>query len=469
MFTTSVALGIISVGIGSFNTNTPESLYRTVLPSVFTVRATKSDGSVSIGSGFLALKDRVGVTAQHVIDGARKVVILFDNGKEYESVGLIAQDSESDIALLRVANTGRRVLPVVEKGNLPIGKRIFTVGAARGLSFSLSEGLISQYRSIAGRSYYQMTMPVNPGNSGGPILDDEGRVAGVVVLKLKDTEGVSFSLASESLQALYRVSDITQFTPWATAWRNKPSLPPMVPVEVSPSADRQLTLDWFQDLCASLLDWEISDQRSHSKPASFDDLELAERCVTRVRQILLDDRSVILARRELAVRTEIIALREELYEKYTAYRGFVRALLLSQFEQANGLSKEYQARSDSLRRRLTILKITLAAACDMPTDSFADSLHGVAAPALTYPRIGSIWPDPLEGTSATILLSEYTDSLIRPGVRVVGIRADGHPAFTKVNSWVDIQKFLLKYRPVQAEIEFVSRAGKQTGAVNIEN
>lgn len=193
-----------------------EDIYKSALPSVMTLRVTKSDSSQSLGTGFLALKDGFVVTAWHVVKDAKFVKAVFSNGEEFECSGLIDKDEKRDVALIRIKQFGRPKLELSE-GDPSIGSKAYVLGAPQGLEFSFSDGIVSQEQVFAGVKYLQYTSPTSQGNSGGPVLDAKGKVMGVVSWGLIKGQNLNFAVPAVYVKGL----DQTLST---TAWEAvKPS------------------------------------------------------------------------------------------------------------------------------------------------------------------------------------------------------------------------------------------------------
>ncbi len=138
---------------------------------------------IGLGSGFIIDPNGTIVTNFHVIEGADEITVVLDDGTELDAE-LVAVDDKTDIAVLRV-EAGRR-LPTVAWGDsstVKVGDWAVAIGNPFGLGASVSVGVISaKGRSInAGPydDYFQIDAPINRGNSGGPLFDQQGRVIGV--------------------------------------------------------------------------------------------------------------------------------------------------------------------------------------------------------------------------------------------------------------------------------------------------
>jgi serine protease Do len=119
-------------------------------------------GKHFVGSAFLAVGDGVAVTAWHVVHDARRVEARFSDDQRVKVVGLVDKDEKLDLALVKLAPSGRPRLKLVS-ATPRIGSRVYLIGSPRGFDFSLSEGLLSQVRTLEGVRYYHvLTVPHPP-------------------------------------------------------------------------------------------------------------------------------------------------------------------------------------------------------------------------------------------------------------------------------------------------------------------
>lgn len=158
--------------------------YSRIAPSLVVIR-TQGGGDRGLGTGFIARADGTILTANHVIDGGGSIQVTFADGTK-SSAKIASQEPERDLATLTPARLPQVVVPAILGAAGPIGSPVHAAGNPLGLTFSFSSGVISATgRSIdAGnvtlKDLIQFDAAVNPGNSGGPLLDDQGRVVGVV-------------------------------------------------------------------------------------------------------------------------------------------------------------------------------------------------------------------------------------------------------------------------------------------------
>lgn len=141
--------------------------------------------SVYSGSGFF-ITPNVVVTSNHVISGASSIEIIYKNEIKLTAV-VIGNDKTNDLALLGVVGLEdvASPLPLANSDGVREGSRVYAVGfplpAVMGMGAKLSEGIISSNSGLRGDlRVFQISTPVQPGNSGGPLLNDQGEVVGVV-------------------------------------------------------------------------------------------------------------------------------------------------------------------------------------------------------------------------------------------------------------------------------------------------
>jgi len=171
----------------------------------------------AIGSGFIISPDGYVITNDHVIQGETSIwIIRFKRGKDgaidkekLAKVKIVATNRYADLALLKIEDA--KDLPYAYLGDsrqLKSGQPVYAIGNPHGLDRTVSEGILSTLnRAIQGLPHLQTTAAVNPGNSGGPLFDLQGRVIGVVNLKMGGAEGLNFAIPSERLIAFLRDRD----------------------------------------------------------------------------------------------------------------------------------------------------------------------------------------------------------------------------------------------------------------------
>ncbi|HEX6737916.1 MAG TPA: trypsin-like peptidase domain-containing protein [Vicinamibacteria bacterium] len=165
------------------------ALARRSLPSTVSLRCPNS-----VGSGFFVGPDLV-LTNNHVLcaGGGSMEVVLADGRRLPGTV--VRAEARVDLGLVQVSGAGVEPLPLGDVADLAVGDRVMMIGSPVGLEFTVHEGNVSSLsRSVEGVAYVQLDAKVNPGNSGGPLIDERGRVVGVVTLKHSGAEGIGLAL-----------------------------------------------------------------------------------------------------------------------------------------------------------------------------------------------------------------------------------------------------------------------------------
>lgn len=186
-------------------------VYQTILPSIVYIESQRGEGrqnGTSIGTGVVVNGDGDILTSLHVVDGARKIEVHFFDGSQ-SSAELIAAEPENDIAVLHPEQPPELIVPAVlgNPGAMRVGDEAFAVGNPLGLVASMSAGVISGFnRSIPIEKsdtrlegLIQFDTAVNPGNSGGPLLNRQGQVVGIVTALANPSEqnffvGIGFAV-----------------------------------------------------------------------------------------------------------------------------------------------------------------------------------------------------------------------------------------------------------------------------------
>ena len=156
---------------------------------------------VGQGTGFLITTDGYIVTNAHVLAGARKVYIMNYQQEILETV-FIGYEGIYDIALLKVDGNFEN-LELEDSENIQIGEKVIAIGNPLGLQFSVSEGIISGIDRIGINgieAYIQTDAALNPGNSGGPLINKQGKVVGINNFKISGGESLGFALESNYLK-----------------------------------------------------------------------------------------------------------------------------------------------------------------------------------------------------------------------------------------------------------------------------
>ena len=164
----------------------------------------KSGKTLGIGSGFF-VKPNLIATNYHVIEGAaRGTAKLVGKYTTYNIEGLTATDRDNDLALLKVTAYGIKPLSLGDSDTVRIGETVYVAGNPKGLEGTFSNGIISSRRDKYTKERLQMTAPISPGSSGGPVLNREGKVIGVSFAQHRalDAENLNFAIPSKYIKTL---------------------------------------------------------------------------------------------------------------------------------------------------------------------------------------------------------------------------------------------------------------------------
>ncbi|MBD2770361.1 trypsin-like peptidase domain-containing protein [Hymenobacter sp. BT664] len=157
------------------------------------------------GTGFALTSDGYLVTSYHVIQGADSLLVEGRDRQRYHAEPVYS-DVKHDLAILRITDKkflGFGRLPyAIKAGEVDLGERVFTLGYPRE-DVVYGEGALSARSGFEGdTAFYQVSVPVNPGNSGGPLLDERGNLIGVVSGRQNDAQNTAFATKSSYLMRL---------------------------------------------------------------------------------------------------------------------------------------------------------------------------------------------------------------------------------------------------------------------------
>jgi S1-C subfamily serine protease len=180
-----------------------------VSPSVVSIIVNGMNGrdgreSPGAGSGFVIAPDGYILTNSHVVSGARAIEVLFTDGEMYEGK-VEGDDPATDLAVVRVSASGLPHAVLGDSSSLRVGQLVIASGNPYGFQSTVSTGVVSALgRSLRERhgrlidNIIQHTAPLNPGNSGGPLLDPHARVMGINTAIIQMAQGICFAIPSNT-------------------------------------------------------------------------------------------------------------------------------------------------------------------------------------------------------------------------------------------------------------------------------
>src|SRR6266849_5670932 len=185
-------------------------LVKSSIDAVVLIVVSDASGKLVLeGSGFLVYPDGRIVTNHHVIDGAYSATVKLNTGAFFPVEGIITDDPEHDLTLIKVPGKNLPYLSLEDSDSLSIGQHVLAIGSPLGLENSVSDGIVSGFRKDAGgMNWIQTTAPASHGNSGGPLLVMDGKVAGVLTWKAGEGENLNFAAPSKLIVPLLANSKI---------------------------------------------------------------------------------------------------------------------------------------------------------------------------------------------------------------------------------------------------------------------
>jgi S1-C subfamily serine protease len=249
-------------------------LYAQVEESVVVIRDLMFSGydmwgrsyySAAQGSGFVYnfSGQIVVVTNYHVVEDAINITVTFSNGNAYPAT-VLGSDPYAELAVLSVDAPETEYVPleIVSSSSLQVGDPVIVVGTPYGLAGSMSTGFVSALgRTLSADTtggyvipnVIQTTAPLNPGNSGGPVLNYQGHVVGIATAIVEDSQGVGFAIPSNTI--LREISDLID----NGSYENHPSIGASgtdMSYEIAKVMDADVTYGW---LVAQVTDGGASD------------------------------------------------------------------------------------------------------------------------------------------------------------------------------------------------------------------
>jgi S1-C subfamily serine protease len=197
----------VSIGLTAFApaalSQTGSDVARKAFPSVVMIVMEDANGQPNtIGSGFF-VSENVVASNFHVIEGSsRGFVKIIGDKTKYDIDGVVGLDEVHDLVLLEIKDSSAPSLSLGESKILAIGEEIYAVGNPQGLEGTFSQGIISSIRQLEGGSLVQITAPISPGSSGGPVLNTKAEVVGVTVATYKGGQNLNFAIPSQYLRDL---------------------------------------------------------------------------------------------------------------------------------------------------------------------------------------------------------------------------------------------------------------------------
>jgi serine protease Do len=175
---------------------TPRQIAARAHAALLMIRALDANGdTLGLGTGFLVSADGKFVTNYHVIQEAARLSVKLLDGAEYREVSLVAADPASDLALMQIPGaSGLPAMPMGSDAQMEVGDRVFVMGNPLGMGGTFTDGMVSGKRPLEGVAMLQISAPISPGSSGGPVMNERGEVIGVATMMVMGGQNLNMAV-----------------------------------------------------------------------------------------------------------------------------------------------------------------------------------------------------------------------------------------------------------------------------------
>jgi S1-C subfamily serine protease len=185
-------------------------LVKKIQPSVVTITTFNDSGEREhLGSGFFINKDGLVITNYHVVEGAYRIIVETFNGRKYNVRTVIDTDKNNDLTSLLMDIRNDKINYLKISAVLPEpGDRVIVIGSPLGLEQTVTDGVVSAIRTISGiGEILQISAPISPGSSGGPVVNLRGEVIGVATFQFMAGQNLNFAIPGYRVLAIQKRSE----------------------------------------------------------------------------------------------------------------------------------------------------------------------------------------------------------------------------------------------------------------------
>jgi hypothetical protein len=208
----AILIGLTATFIGAQSSPTQKgipAIAKAANGAVVSIVMSDKDGRpIAQGTGFLVSRDGLVVTNYHVIQHGSSAVIKLPDGAFFVVDGVLAADEARDIAVIKAHGDNFRTVALGDSDRLQVGEEVVAIGNPLSLESTVSNGILSGLRSIEqeGGKLLQITAPISPGSSGGPLFNMAGEVVGITTLHIKGGENLNFAIPINDLKPMLQTS-----------------------------------------------------------------------------------------------------------------------------------------------------------------------------------------------------------------------------------------------------------------------
>src|SRR5688572_3041299 len=193
---------------------TAQQIIDSARDSIVIIKQAAREGREGVGTGFVVSRDGLIATSLHVIGEARPLTVTFADGSTANVTEIHAWDRKLDLAVIRVGRTNLSRLRLGDSDNLKQGASVVAIGNPQGLNHSIVQGVVSAMRDFEFGPMIQLAIPIEPGNSGGPLLDMRGRVQGILNIKSLLTDNLGFAIPINAIKPLLEKPNSVPMEKW---------------------------------------------------------------------------------------------------------------------------------------------------------------------------------------------------------------------------------------------------------------
>lgn len=228
-------------------------------PAVVSILARNEWGEqIGSGSGFFVDDHGTFVTNYHVLEGASTLTVEMQSGERYNLVYTVVLDAERDLAIMAVPAEQTPFVGLGSDQALEVGDTVYVMGNPLGLDRTFSNGLVSARRVVDGSEVIQITAPISPGSSGGPVMDEQGGVIGIATWYAEGGQNLNMAIPVRYVRPLLAMTH----TPTPFEGRHSVTSALVAPEVRQPSRRRAARIDqnigdrWNQQVLAQLAAFE---------------------------------------------------------------------------------------------------------------------------------------------------------------------------------------------------------------------